>query len=92
VLSISRAKLYKMMGQGDFPRPLKHGRISYWPIEDVTDWIEQEVAAARLTREELEQQQSANKAPKHRLSPNKPSQQPPQPRKGRGHSVSGANR
>ena len=53
VLSVSRAQLYKMMALGKFPRPLQRGSISYWPKEDVTEWIEQEVATARQAQELL---------------------------------------
>lgn len=37
-----RAKLYQMMCEGTFPKPIKFGRASRWPLSDVQTWIEQQ--------------------------------------------------
>ncbi len=38
-LGIGKTKLYAMIKAGDFPRPVKLGKVSAWPCDSVTKWI-----------------------------------------------------
>lgn len=43
---LSRSRLYELLGRGEFPAPLKHSeRVNVWPDGEVSDWIEQRLAA-----------------------------------------------
>lgn len=35
-----RASLYGRIARGDFPKPVKVGRLSAWPESEVLAWIE----------------------------------------------------
>ena len=39
VTGMRHAKLYGMIGEGTFPRPVKVGNVSLWRVEQVRDWI-----------------------------------------------------
>ena len=46
---LSRSKLYELIEQGRFPKPVKlSGRINAWPESDIADWI-----AARIAEREV---------------------------------------
>ncbi len=38
-LHISRASLYRFMGEMDFPKPIKFGRASRWIADEVDEWL-----------------------------------------------------
>lgn len=40
IVKISRATLYKAMGRGTFPRPIKFGASALWRAADVQAWID----------------------------------------------------
>jgi len=39
-LGISRTTLYRMIGAGDFPQPIKIGRLSRWSEDDLNGYID----------------------------------------------------
>lgn len=39
LLGCSRRHLYRLTEQGRFPRPVKLGRLSRWPQDQVDEWI-----------------------------------------------------
>lgn len=41
---LSRTVIYRMMGKGTFPKPIKFGRMSVWLESEVDDWIEARIA------------------------------------------------
>lgn len=41
-----RAKLYQLVQQGEFPKPVKIGSCAHWPESAVAGWIAQKIAAA----------------------------------------------
>lgn len=43
--ALSRASIYAMMAEGDFPRPIRIGkRAVAWRQSDIANWIEQRSA------------------------------------------------
>lgn len=40
VISVSRASLYRMIEIGQFPRPVKIGTMSAWPVSEVVAYID----------------------------------------------------
>ena len=43
----SRTNIYEMIKRGEFAKPVKIGRCSYWPEHEVNEWIEQKIAEGR---------------------------------------------
>lgn len=42
---LSRSKLYELIEQGKFPKPVKlSGRINAWPDSDISAWIAERIA------------------------------------------------
>lgn len=41
----SNTTVYDMIRRGEFPKPIKVGRMSYWPAEAVHRWIDTVVGA-----------------------------------------------
>lgn len=41
VFPVSRAKFYKGIQAGEYPKPLKHGRMSLWRSEDIQNLLKQ---------------------------------------------------
>lgn len=40
MLGISRSTIYRLMEDGDFPRPIRLGRRAVgWKSEDIDDWL-----------------------------------------------------
>ncbi|WP_193178050.1 helix-turn-helix transcriptional regulator [Oricola nitratireducens] len=41
-----RSRIYEQIANGEnlFPKPVKIGRASRWPLSEVVDWIEQQKA------------------------------------------------
>ncbi|CAM3813264.1 helix-turn-helix transcriptional regulator [Polynucleobacter arcticus] len=39
MLPISKSKFWLMVQKGEFPKPIKIGRSSFWTIEQVQDFI-----------------------------------------------------
>ena len=50
---LCRSSVYKLMAQGEFPRPIKLGSTKAvgWLESDIEDWIDQQVEAARKADE-----------------------------------------
>ena len=40
VFPISRAKFYKGIQTGEYPKPIKHGRMSLWRTADIQNLIQ----------------------------------------------------
>jgi len=38
-LKISKTSIYRRLANGDFPPPIKLGRLSRWRSDDVDNWI-----------------------------------------------------
>ncbi|OWZ81793.1 transcriptional regulator [Pasteurella multocida] len=38
----SRTKIYLLVKNEDFPKPLKYGRVNRWLLADVMNWIEKQ--------------------------------------------------
>lgn len=38
-VGLRKTKIYAMIKEGDFPKPVKCGMASLWPSEKVSDWI-----------------------------------------------------
>lgn len=45
-VALRKTAIYKLMSDGDFPRPIKVGAASLWVEEEIDDWI-CDVAASR---------------------------------------------
>ncbi|WP_170343490.1 helix-turn-helix transcriptional regulator [Ruegeria arenilitoris] len=45
IVGFKRTKIYEMMNNGEFPKPIKIGRASRWSQSELTDWIEGQKAA-----------------------------------------------
>nr|WP_111301067.1 AlpA family phage regulatory protein [Paracoccus saliphilus] len=37
--ALSRATVYRAIANGDFPRPVKIGRVSRWPASEVSSFV-----------------------------------------------------
>lgn len=35
----SKSTIYKLLKNGDFPKPIKYGRYNRWSLSDIQDWI-----------------------------------------------------
>ena len=42
---LGRSKLYAMIAEGEFPKPVHLGRASAWPVSELQAWIEARKAA-----------------------------------------------
>lgn len=47
-IGLSRATIYRMIDKGEFPQPVRQGRTSAWPLNEVREYLEA-VKAARST-------------------------------------------
>jgi len=43
--ALSRSALYAAMACGEFPKPVKIGRLNAWPKAEIDAWIEARIAA-----------------------------------------------
>ncbi|HBK43616.1 MULTISPECIES: AlpA family phage regulatory protein [unclassified Polynucleobacter] len=43
VMPISKSKFWLMVQKGEFPKPIKIGRSSFWTIEQVQSFIKEKV-------------------------------------------------
>ena len=48
-----KSKIYRMMGEGRFPEPLKLDGCSLWPASEIDSWINQQMAGLPRGRAEL---------------------------------------
>ena len=39
-IGLSRATIYRMIDKGEFPSPVRQGRTSAWPLNEVTAYLE----------------------------------------------------
>ncbi len=47
-LGLPKSTLYKLMSEGDFPRPVKlTSRVSAWLEEEIDGWKQERIAASR---------------------------------------------
>jgi predicted DNA-binding transcriptional regulator AlpA len=49
-LGISRRLVQKEIAAGRFPRPVKCGRVSLWPVEVLREFLAQQAAGGRRSR------------------------------------------
>ncbi len=49
---LSKPTIYRGMADKTFPRPVKYGRMSLWPLCEVDDWIN----ARKRQRDEMREQ------------------------------------
>ncbi len=52
VAGLRRSHIYKLIGENDFPRPIKIGSASRWSLREVQQWIADKLSerdAARAT-------------------------------------------
>lgn len=56
VVGVSRAMIYKSMRRrsAPFPRPVKIGAVSRWPVEDVEAWVSELRAARGRSRQAVQ--------------------------------------
>lgn len=45
-VGLGRSKIYEMMAEGEFPKPIKLGRASVWPNHIVEQWMSKQMSAA----------------------------------------------
>lgn len=45
---LSRSYIYLSISRGDFPRPIKIGRMSGWLSNEIDNWIGQKIQCGRL--------------------------------------------
>lgn len=43
VMSVSKSKFWLMVQKGEFPKPIKIGRSSFWTVKQVQAFIEEKV-------------------------------------------------
>jgi prophage regulatory protein len=41
VMPVSKSKFWLMVQKGEFPKPIKIGRASFWTLEQVQDFIQE---------------------------------------------------
>lgn len=39
-VGLGKTTIYKMIGSGEFPEPVKIGKASRWPSSEITKWME----------------------------------------------------
>ena len=44
VMPVSKSKFWLMVQKGEFPKPIKIGRASFWTLEQVQDFIRERSA------------------------------------------------
>ncbi len=46
--SLSRSRIYALMADNDFPKPVRLGRMSVaWVLSDILEWIDARIAASK---------------------------------------------
>lgn len=45
-IGLKRSQIYRMAGDGTFPRPIKLGKASRWSLRAVKAWMDQQVTEA----------------------------------------------
>lgn len=43
-VGIRQSQIYLLIGRGDFPRPVKIGRLNAWPSGEIQAWIDERIA------------------------------------------------
>ena len=38
-----RSKIYKLISEGKFPKPVKLGNVSAWPEDEIDAWIAEQI-------------------------------------------------
>lgn len=41
-IGVGRSTLYKLMGSGQFPEPVRFSRVLTWRDSDIQDWIDRQ--------------------------------------------------
>lgn len=48
ITSLSRSRIYALMADNDFPKPVRLGSMSVaWVLADIEEWINARIAASR---------------------------------------------
>lgn len=53
VMPVSKSKFWLMVQKGEFPKPIKIGRSSFWTIEQVQDFIKNKASKSESKKLEL---------------------------------------
>lgn len=43
-IGLKKSKIYAMIDEGEFPRPVKLGAVNTWPASEVSAWINRRIA------------------------------------------------
>ncbi|QNM95454.1 helix-turn-helix transcriptional regulator [Chitinimonas koreensis] len=49
---LKKSKIYSMIGESAFPRPIKLGKLSRWVEAEVDEWIDKQVTASKAAMAE----------------------------------------
>lgn len=49
-VSMGRSRIYGLMDEGKFPRPIKIGRSSRWLRSEIDSWINEQATARQLNQ------------------------------------------
>lgn len=44
IVGFGKSQIYKLIGRGDFPPPVKLGRASRWSASEVAEWVQGRIA------------------------------------------------
>jgi prophage regulatory protein len=44
VIPVSKSKFWQMVQKGEFPKPIKIGRSSFWPSDQIQNFIKDKIA------------------------------------------------
>ncbi len=47
MFQVSRASIYRWVNDGKFPKPVKMGELSFWPVSEVQSWWEDKIVMER---------------------------------------------
>ena len=53
IMPISESKFWHMVQKGEFPKPIKIGRSSFWTVEQVQEFIKNKAKKAESRKSEL---------------------------------------
>lgn len=53
VMPVSKSKFWLMVQKGEFPKPIKIGRSSFWTVEEVQAFIKNKAKKAESRKSEL---------------------------------------
>ena len=51
-IPMARSRVYKMMAEGKFPKPVRLGSSVFWLEDEVEEWLRSQIEAQRSRKEE----------------------------------------